>query len=64
VTPTRCDHLDHGLGCARSSGHAGAHWMTGNPAAARADLLRQGWFGQTEWVRRAQAGTLPAKALA
>jgi hypothetical protein len=41
--PERCAHRsDLGLGCARSQGHAGAHWLTATPEAARADLHRQG----------------------
>lgn len=47
AVPARCEHRsDLGLGCARSAGHAGAHWLTGNPEAARADLVRQGILGR------------------
>lgn len=42
-TPARCDHrIDLGLGCARSAGHSGAHWLTGQPDKARAELVRIG----------------------
>jgi hypothetical protein len=47
AAPARCEHRsDLGLGCARSSGHAGAHWLTASPEAARADLVRQGILGR------------------
>jgi hypothetical protein len=43
--PAQCDHrTDRGLGCARSQGHAGAHWLTAKAEEARKDLLRQGFF--------------------
>lgn len=43
--PARCEHRSAlGLGCARSTGHAGAHWLTAKAEAARADLVAQGWF--------------------
>jgi len=45
--PARCEHRsDLGLGCARTTGHAGAHWLTANAEAARADLVRQGILGR------------------
>jgi hypothetical protein len=47
AVPARCEHRsDLGLGCARSAGHAGAHWLTANAEAARADLVRQGILGR------------------
>lgn len=47
TVPARCAHRsDLGLGCARSHGHAGAHWLTANAEAARADLVRIGFFRQ------------------
>jgi len=43
AVPARCEHTSEmGLGCARSRGHAGAHWLTAKASAARADLWRQG----------------------
>lgn len=43
LTAARCDHRsEYGLGCARTAGHDGAHWVTADPDAARADLTRQG----------------------
>ena len=45
--PARCEHRsDLGLGCARSQGHAGAHWLTAKAEAARADLIAKGWFAR------------------
>ena len=47
TVPARCDHRSElGLGCARSLGHAGAHWLTAKAEAARADLVRQGFFAR------------------
>ena len=37
---------DLGLGCARSAGHSGSHWLTARAEEARADLLRQGVFAR------------------
>ena len=50
----------YGTGCSRTTGHDGAHWLTGNPEAAHADLVRIGFF-QPEWVRRARANALPLR---
>lgn len=45
ATSPRCGHRsEYGLGCARSDGHTGSHWLTASPEAARADLARQGFF--------------------
>lgn len=45
TTPARCEHRSaHGLGCARTLGHDGSHWLTGKPEAARADLIAAGFF--------------------
>jgi hypothetical protein len=47
AAPARCEHRSaHGLGCARSAGHSGSHWLTAQAEAARADLLRIGFFRQ------------------
>lgn len=47
TVPARCEHRSQfGLGCARSQGHEGAHWLTSKAEAARADLVRQGIFGR------------------
>ena len=46
VIPARCDHRsDLGLGCARSAGHAGAHWLTARAEEAREALLKIGIKG-------------------
>ena len=45
ATPARCEHRSqYGLGCARSLGHSGSHWLTANAEAARASLVRDGFF--------------------
>jgi hypothetical protein len=45
--PARCEHRSAlGLGCARSTGHSGAHWLTAKAAEARADLVRIGILGR------------------
>lgn len=47
TSPARCDHRsEYGLGCARSAGHSGAHWLTGQADKARAELLRIGITGR------------------
>jgi len=47
TTTARCDHRsEYGLGCARSKGHTGSHWLTAKAEAARADLIRQGFFAR------------------
>jgi hypothetical protein len=47
TAPARCDHRsEHGLGCARQAGHAGAHWLTAVADKARAELLRIGITGR------------------
>lgn len=62
----RCDETGaYGTGCARIAGHAGAHWLTGNPEAARAALDREGIEKLPEWRRRAleQAAGKPLTAV-
>ena len=47
TTTARCDHRsEYGLGCARSKGHTGSHWLTAKAEAARADLIRKGFFAR------------------
>jgi hypothetical protein len=45
--PSRCQHSDRNLGCARTAGHEGAHWLTSQPAAAHADLRRNGFWSRS-----------------
>jgi hypothetical protein len=48
ATPARCGHRSqYGLGCARSDGHDGSHWLTANAAEAREALVREGFFAPT-----------------
>lgn len=65
-TPTSagCAHRsDLGLGCARNHGHDGAHWLTSQPAAAHADLLRNGfWSRLVEAEAQAHADESAARA--